>query len=120
MPAGGGTSTGGSGGATNGDLVGSGVLRYRGKLAATVDAAGKATLKLGGRSVASLKAGRYDIAVDDRTARAGFFVERGVRTPVTVTTVAFVGKRTRRVGLAAGKWTFFTRAGKATVFTVVS
>ena len=55
------------------DYVGSAILRYRGKLAATVTPAGKATLKLRGRGVGSLKAGKYDVVVDDEDARDGFF-----------------------------------------------
>jgi hypothetical protein len=114
-----GSQSSGTVGSVSGDIVGSAVLRYRGKLVATVTAAGKPTLTLGGRAVASLKAGRYDFKVDDRTTRAGFFVERGSRQAVTVTGLAFVGKRTRRIGLAPGKWTFFSKVGKATPFTVV-
>jgi hypothetical protein len=113
------TQAPGGGGFVQGDIVGSAVLRYRGKLAATVTAAGRATLTRAGRRVASLPAGRYDIAVDDAAARAGFFVRRGARKPVTVTSVPFVGRRTQRVALAAGTWSFFSRVGKPTTFTVV-
>jgi hypothetical protein len=118
LPAGGTPSTGG-GGFVQGDIVGSARLRFRGKLVATVSAAGRATLTRAGRRVASLPAGRYDITVADAAARAGFFVRRGARQPVTVTGVPFVGKRTQRVALAAGTWSFFSGLGKPTAFTVV-
>jgi hypothetical protein len=107
-------------GATSSDIIGSAVLRYRGKLVATVSAGGKATLKRSGRAVGSLKAGRYDVTVDDASARAGFFVQRGTRKAVTITGVAFVGDRTKRISLTAGTWTFFATAGKATRFKVVA
>ncbi len=100
------------------DLVGSAILPYRGKLVATVSAAGKTTLKLGARNVRSLKAGRYDIRVDDAAARAGFFLRHGARKPLTVTSRAFVGTRTRRVTFTAGTWTFFSGVAKPTRFSV--
>jgi hypothetical protein len=113
-------SSGGKGDAHT-ELVGSAILRYRGRLAATVGAAGKATLTRGGRSVVSLKAGRYDIRVDDPTARAGFFVQRGKFKPVTVSSPAFVGQKTQRIALRAGKWTYFSKAGTPpTPFNVVA
>jgi hypothetical protein len=84
-----------------------------------VTAQGKATLKRGGRAVGSLEAGRYDIAVQDASARAGFFVRRGSRKAITVTSLAFVGKRTKRISLTAGKWAFFSKPGKSVRFTVV-
>jgi hypothetical protein len=102
------------------DLVGSAVLAYRGKLVATVGVGGKATLKRAGRSVGSLKAGRYDVTVDDAAARAGFFVQRGSRKPVTVSSLPFVGTRTKRLALTAGRWTFFSQVGRPTSFTVVA
>jgi hypothetical protein len=72
-----------------------------------------------GRSVASLPAGRYDITVNDAAARAGFFVRRGAGKSVTVTSVPFVGRRTQRIALGAGTWSFFSKIGKPTTFTVV-
>jgi hypothetical protein len=101
-------------------IVGSAIVRYRGQLVATVTAAGKATLKRAGRTVRSLQAGRYEFKVADAAPRAGFFLQRGSRKAVTVAGLAFVGKRTRRIVLAAGKWTFFSKAGKPIPFTVVA
>jgi hypothetical protein len=107
-------------GTTSSDIVGSAIPRYRGKLLATVTARGKATLTRGGRVVGSLEAGRYDIAVQDASARAGFFVRRGSGKAITVTSLAFVGKRTKRISLTAGKWAFFSKPGKPVRFTVVA
>ncbi len=115
-----GTQSGPSKASVQVDIIGSAIMRYRGKLVATVGASGKATLKLRGRNVASLKAGKYDIKVDDAAARAGFFVQRRSRKAVTVTSRSFVGERTQRVTLAAGKWTFFSKVGKPTRLTVVA
>ena len=102
------------------ELVGSAVLRYRGRLAATVGPAGKATLRLGGRAVGSLKAGVYDVRVDDAAAKAGFFLHRHGRSAIAVTSRPFVGRRTMRVALTTGRWTFFSRVGPPTAFAVVA
>jgi hypothetical protein len=76
------------------------------------------TLTSGGKPVGSLKAGRYDIKVTDGDRQAGFFVQRASRNAVIVAGVRFTGKRTRRVTLTAGKWAFYAKAGRATVFSV--
>jgi hypothetical protein len=101
------------------DIVGSAIPRYRGKLTATISKAGKATLRLRGRAVGSLKAGRYDIAIDDEASRAGTFVQRGALRAVPLTGAAFVGHRTKRLVLKAGKWSFFARPCSKVSFTVV-
>ena len=100
------------------DYVGSAILRYRGKLAATVTPAGKATLKLRGRGIGSLKAGKYDVVVDDREARDGFSLKHGSHRALAVTSPGFTGKRTKRLALSAGKWSFFSRPGAPVQFTV--
>ena len=120
----GGTGASTGGGSTQGtpqaDLVGSAIVRDRGTLVATTDASGRASLRLRGRPVASLTAGRYVIRVVDSSRRAGFFVQRRGSKPVAITGVTFVGKKTKRVMLRSGKWTFFaTRGRQATRFTVV-
>jgi hypothetical protein len=103
---------------TQPDLVGSGIAPFRGKLLADVSVAGVATLEFGGRSVSSLKPGRYDLAVDDATSRAGFFVRRPGGKPVAVTGVHFVGKRSEELVLTDGTWVYFARAGRLSRFRV--
>ena len=100
------------------DIVGSARMRYRGKLVAKVSAAGKATLTRAGLPFRSLKAGWYDVTVVDEAARAGFFVQRAARKAAPLTGVAFIGRRTRRIALGAGTWTFLSGVGRATLFTV--
>jgi hypothetical protein len=78
------------------------------------------TLKLRGRAVAELKAGRYDVAVDDEAARAGSFVQHGAHRAVPLTAAAFVGHRTKRLVLGPGKWSFFANPGARVQFTVVA
>ena len=103
---------------TQPDLVGSGITPFRGKLVAAVSAGSAATLRFGGRSVSSLKPGRYDIAVSDATPRAGFFVQRAGGKPVAITGVHFVGKHSAKLVLTDGTWLFFAKAGHASRFRV--
>jgi hypothetical protein len=98
------STTTAKGGSTQTDIVGSGVLPYRGRLAATVPATGHATLEVAGHGVASLKAGRYDVAVLDSSGTAGFWLERPGGSRVPLTGVRFRGHETRRVALTAGRW----------------
>ncbi len=113
-----GPGSGSGKGSTTPDYVGAGILPYRGKLAATVSAAGSAALKLKGKPVVSLVPGRYDVAVADAANKAGFFVERPGGRPVDLTGVRFVGKKTVRYALTKGTWTFFAKASKPIRVTV--
>jgi hypothetical protein len=99
---------------THVDIVGSLVLPFRGTLTAAVSASGRLTLAFKGKSVASLKAGRYTIKVTDESSTNGLLVEKLTKKPTTVTGTAFVGKRTATLRLTAGKWLFLEHAGKPT------
>jgi hypothetical protein len=105
---------------TQAALVGSAVPRYRGTLVATVDTAGRARLARSGRAVASLRAGVYELRIDDRARHAGFSLRRGGRKPVALTSRAFVGERARRITLTTGSWTFFATPGDATRLKVLA
>jgi hypothetical protein len=122
----GGSSTAGKSGpnVNNSDIVGSLVLPYRGSLAAAVSAAGKLSLTRNGRPVSStsLKAGRYTITVVDGSAKTGFTLKKvePSKWTVVLTRAAFVGKRSVKVHLGAGRWTFFSGAGAPTRHFVVA
>ena len=113
------SQSGGASPVTSQDIVGSDITPFRGTLAGAVSPAGKLTLTLKGKGVASLRSGRYKIAVDDKTSKSAFEVQRLKRQPVTLTGHAFVGKHTVTVTLDAGQWWFFSGAGKKTYFVVV-
>jgi hypothetical protein len=102
----------------NSDIVGSEVLPYRGSLTAAVSGARRVSLTRRGRPVssASLKAGRYTITVVDGSAKGGFTLKKVKPStrPLALTSVAFVGRKSFRVQLGAGRWTFFSGAGAAT------
>jgi hypothetical protein len=105
---------------TSSDIVGSAVAPFRGTLSGAVSSAGKLTLSYKGKGVATLKAGKYTVAVVDRTSRLGFDLQRIRAVPIAVTSPSFVGKRTASVVLKAGQWWFFSPAGKKSYFIVVA
>jgi hypothetical protein len=101
-------------------LIGSLVLPPRGTLVGTVTAAGKLTLAYNGKSVSTLKAGRYTLKVTDESSTTGFMLRHGKYTPLSVTGAIFVGKRTETVRLTAGHWLVMPRLGQTTYSVIVS
>ena len=112
------TTSGGTGSSpknpkpTSQDITGSAVLPFRGTLTGGVSAAGTLTLAYKGKSVASLKAGKYTIAVTDKSSSSGFMVQKLKHAVMSVTGLAFVGKHSASVQLTAGRWLFIPRHGK--------
>jgi hypothetical protein len=88
----------------NSDVVGSGLVPFRGTLRGSVTAAGRPALSLKGREVSTLLPGRYTIVVTDRSHANGFALETGSRHIVTVTGTSFTGRRSASVDLTAGGW----------------
>jgi hypothetical protein len=91
-------------GQTSSDLVGSAISAYRGVLDVSLAPAGRVALTVHGRAVARLKAGRYDLRLDDESARGGLALAKAGAHTVTLSGVRFVGRRTARVVLTAGTW----------------
>jgi hypothetical protein len=106
--------------ATSQDIVGSAILPFRGTLAAAVTAAGRLTLAYKGKSVTSLKAGRYRVAVDDRSTTNGFLLQKPKHAAVSVSGGMFLGKRSLAVTLTAGRWLVMPSVGKPTYAIAVS
>jgi hypothetical protein len=113
------TSSGAHPKPTSQDLAGSAILPFRGTLTGAVSAAGTLTFAYKGKSVTSLKAGRYTIAVTDRSSTNGFLLEKINHAAVSVTGMAFVGRHSVSVNLTAGKWLVLPRLGKTTYSIVV-
>ena len=63
-------------GTTAKSIVGSAVVPFRGKLAATVDAAGKLALTTKGKPVTTLKTGLYTFTVVDQSGKSGFAIQK--------------------------------------------
>jgi hypothetical protein len=99
------------------DIVGS--LAVKGTLDASVSAAGTPVLKNAGKTVATLKAGRYKFTITDRDPKHGFLVLGPTsKSPTNLTGVKFVGTKSLAVKLTAGKWTYYTNLGTIRFFRV--
>jgi hypothetical protein len=109
-----------SGSVANSDVAGSGLVPLRGTLKGVVRATGKLSLTYGGKTVATLKAGRYAFVVDDQTAKRGFQLQRIAAAPITLTSAAYVGKKLVRVSLKPGQWWFFSSGGAKRSFMVAA
>jgi hypothetical protein len=75
-----------------------------GTLSASVSAAGKLTLTFGGKTVKSLKAGRYEIRVADHSMKAGVMLGSASTHPMTLSGAAAAGSTAKTVTLGKGKW----------------
>jgi hypothetical protein len=100
-------------------IVGSDVVPFRGKLAATVDAAGRLALTTKGRPVATLKTGLYTFTVVDKSAKKGFSIQKLKSSAIALTGVAYKGTHVKTLNLKAGQWTFFSPSGTKNYFIVV-
>lgn len=117
----GGAAGGLSGTTSNTSVVGSDVktVKFRGNLGASVASGGKLALTAGGTPILKLLAGRYNIRVDDRSAKAGFTIQAAGKRAISLTTGHFVGKRTVAVVLTGGRWSYYSPSGRRSSFTVV-
>jgi len=96
-------------------------VTFQGSLSATVSPAGKLTVTFRGRSVTTLKAGRYTVTVTDRSAKSGFALQEIRQPAIAITGAGFVGKRSRSIDLTSGQWFFYpTFIGKKTYFSVIT
>jgi hypothetical protein len=77
-----------------------------------------------GRTVNTLKEGRYSTTVTDKSKKAGFVFQLmskngGVVRSVALTNLPFVGRSTATVTLQKGQWVFAPAgSGKKTYFVV--
>ena len=115
-----GTSSGKGSTVSSQDIAGTAILPFRGTLTGAVSAAGRLTIAYKGKSVTSLKAGKYTIAVTDKSSTNGFMLQKMKHKAVSVTGATFVGKRSASFQLTAGKWLVTSRLGKTTYSIVVS
>ena len=101
------------------DLLGSAVAKaLRGTLAGTVSANGKPTLMMRGKTVSTLKAGRYKFVITDQSPKRGFTIQAVKGKSTELTGIEFVGKRSPTVKLKAGEWMYSSGGGKAHYFRV--
>jgi hypothetical protein len=100
------------------DFVGSAILPLRGTLNVAVSAAGKLSIAYKGKSVAKLQAGRYDLAVVDKSSTHGFMLAKKGHAAQSLSGRKFVGKQSvAKFELTPGKWIFSPSGGKQS-FTI--
>jgi hypothetical protein len=102
------------------DLVGSGVIPFRGTLTATLGANGKPTLTKKGKAISTLPVGSYTFAVTDQDPNGGFAILGPTKVKTTLTGVKFVGKHSATVVLKAGRWTYLSGLGQIHYFVVAN
>lgn len=100
------------------DLVGSGIVPYRGALRATVASSDTASLSSGRKPLVSVEAGRYEIVIRDASRRGGFYLKRPGGRAVALSGVSFTGTRVAHLDLSAGTWTFFATKDHEKSFVV--
>jgi len=111
------SSTGGSstGGASAGGSVTVGML------SGTVGSTGALKLTYKGKTVTTLKPGKYTVTVVDTSTHNGFILRMNGKSAITVSSVPFVGKKSLVVDLKTGQWYFAPTAnGKKTYFVVTA
>ena len=87
----------------------------------TVTPSGAVSLKLSGKPVQNLRAGKYTLSIVDGSKKAGFNLQQIKSSPITITTTTFIGKKRKTLTLKAGQWLFYpTFVGKKTYFIVTS
>ena len=98
------------------DIVGS--LAVLGTVNATVSG-GKPTLTTKGKTVSTLKAGRYKFTITDRDTKAGFMILAPTsKAPTSLSGVKFVGRHSVAIKLTTGKWTYYSNLGTIHYFRV--
>jgi hypothetical protein len=105
------SSAGSSGGTKGSSSSSSSNAGLSGTLAGTLAATGAATLKLGGKAVSALDAGRYKITVVDKTSSRSFVLQKKGGKAITVSSPTFVGTHSVTVTLTSGQWSFYTLPG---------
>jgi hypothetical protein len=112
------TVTSGKGHAST-DPVGAGRTPLEGRLAASLTAAGAVTLTTNkGKPFVSLKPGRYQFVIRDRSSKQGFVIEPVDGKPKTLTGTKFVGTSKKGVILKSGRWMYSAGSGKTYYFLV--
>lgn len=106
-----GTPSTSKGGSSTGALIPAGTPDA-GDLDAAVSSTGVPTLTYNGKAAKTLIAGRYTFLINDKSSKAGFAVTQLGKNSKTLTTAAYVGKKTITITLSAGQWTASGGTGK--------
>jgi len=73
-----------------------------------------------GKSVLTLKTGKYRFVVTDATPKGGFVIEPVEGHPKDLTGIKFTGKLSKGAVLKPGRWMYHSNAGKSYYFLVTN
>jgi len=74
------------------------------------------SLKMAGKAVKVLKAGKYRLVIADKASIHNYTLQRGTGGGKQLTTVPFVGTKTVMVTLTKGKWKYYCTPHESIMF----
>ena len=113
------TKTSGKGD-TSVDPVGAGRVPIIGTTNATLSKSGALSMTKKGKTVLTLKTGKYKFVITDDSSKGGFVIEPVSGKPKNLTSTKFVGKLSKGAVLKPGRWMYHSSAGKSYYFLVTN
>jgi hypothetical protein len=113
------TKTSGKGD-TSVDPVGAGRVPIIGTINATLKKNGALSMTNKGKTVLTLKTGKYKFVITDDSSKGGFVIEPVSGNPKNLTGTKFVGKLSKGAVLKPGRWMYHSAAGKTYYFLVTN
>src|SRR5262245_5119455 len=102
------------------DPVGMNRLPTIGTINATIGKSGQLSLTSKGKTVLSIKPGKYRFVVNDMSNKGGFIIEPVDGHPKNLTGAKFVGKLSKGAVLKPGRWMYHSSTGKTYYFLVTN
>ena len=78
------------------------------------------SLKQKGKKVKTLKAGKYQFVIADKSSIHNFALQKGTAGPKQLTTVPFTGTKKVTVKLTKGKWKYYCVPHESSMFGFVT
>jgi hypothetical protein len=102
------------------DPIGSARLPTIGTINATIAKNGALSMTTKGKSVLSLRTGKYKFVVTDLTTKGGFVVEPVEGHPKNLSGDKFTGKLSKGIVLKPGRWMYHSAVGGKTFYFLVT
>jgi hypothetical protein len=102
------------------DPIGSARRPVLGTVNAMIGKSGKLSLTKQGKSVLTLKTGKYKFVVTDQTTKGGFVIEPVEGHPKNLSSTKFVGKLSKGEVLKPGRWMYHSGSGRTYYFLVTN
>jgi hypothetical protein len=102
------------------DLIGSARLPTIGTLNAMIGKSGKLSLTNKGKTVLTLKTGKYKFVVTDESTKGGFTIEPVEGKAKSLSGIKFTGKLSKGAVLKPGRWMYHSASGRSYYFLVTN